>query len=116
MLPSIPVSCSLDERMDMVPLNRYRPGTWEFSAASVYWDAHYQAGLFFLSYAVGMWNTTPRAEQRPHLLPALRNVRATNHGQINVEMFLTLRANLEGPKKDLLSRLLSYGVKVRFLS
>ncbi|CAM9392905.1 unnamed protein product, partial [Ectocarpus sp. 12 AP-2014] len=41
---------SLSECMQPVVVSRYRPGTWEFSAASVYWDAHYQAGLFFLSY------------------------------------------------------------------
>lgn len=62
--------------MQPVSVNRFRPSTWEFAATSVYWDAHYQAGLFFLSYAIGVWDSTPRAEQRPHLLPALRDVRA----------------------------------------
>ncbi|CAM9812280.1 unnamed protein product [Scytosiphon promiscuus] len=67
---------SLDECMELVSANRYRPGTWEFAAASVYWDAHYQAGLFFLSYGIGVWESAPRAEQRPHLLPALRDASA----------------------------------------
>ncbi|CAM9105270.1 unnamed protein product, partial [Hapterophycus canaliculatus] len=67
---------SLDECMKPVSVNRYHPGTWEFAAASVYWDAHYQAGLFFLSYAIGVWDSAPRAEQRQHLLPALRDASA----------------------------------------
>ncbi|CAM9766485.1 unnamed protein product [Ectocarpus fasciculatus] len=67
---------SLSECMQPVTVNRYHPGTWEFSAASVYWDAHYQAGLFFLSYAIGAWDNAPRATQRPHLLPALRDASA----------------------------------------
>lgn len=61
--------------MEPVAGNEYLPGSWEYAAISVYWDAHYQAGLFFLSYAVGVWAKTPKDEQRPHLLPALRNVR-----------------------------------------
>lgn len=42
----------------------------------------------------------PRAEQRPHLLPALRNVRATKQFALNLEMILMFLAYLEGPKKS----------------
>lgn len=60
-----------------VSTNTHRPGSWEFAAISVYWDAHYQAGLFLLSYAIEVSAETPEREQRPHFLPALRDVRAT---------------------------------------
>lgn len=66
---------SLDDCMKVVSTNIYRPGTWEFAASSVYWDAHYQAALFFLSYGVGAWINTPGAIQRPQAVPALRAVR-----------------------------------------
>lgn len=60
--------------MKPAPTERYRPGTWEFAASSVYWDAHYQAGLFFLSYAIAVSVNTSAAEQRPYALPALQQV------------------------------------------
>lgn len=59
-----------------VSTNTYHPGSWEFAAISVRWDAHYQVGLFFLSYAIGVSVEPPEREQRPHFLPALRDVRA----------------------------------------
>lgn len=66
---------SLDDCMRPVSTIPQAPGSWEFAAKSVYWDAHYQAGLFFLSYGVGVWANTPGAQQRAHVLPALKDVR-----------------------------------------
>lgn len=60
--------------MQPASTEKYRPGSWEFAATSVYWDAHYQAGLFFLSYAVEVWATEPKQQQRNRVLPALREV------------------------------------------
>ncbi|CAM9741979.1 unnamed protein product, partial [Choristocarpus tenellus] len=54
-------SASLDQLtrlqrcLQPAPRDLFPPGTWEFAASSVFWDAHYQMGLFFLSYALDVW-------------------------------------------------------------
>lgn len=60
--------------MQPAPTKKYPHGTWEFAASSVFWDAHYQAGLFFLSYAIAVRVNSSGAEQRRYALPALRQV------------------------------------------
>ncbi|CAN0290455.1 unnamed protein product [Discosporangium mesarthrocarpum] len=55
------------------PADIYPPGSWEFAASSVFWDAHYQMGLFLLSYAIQVWR--PRellSGQRGRVLPGLK--------------------------------------------
>jgi len=35
-------------------VGQFPAGSWEFAALSVYWDAHYQAGLFYLTWALAL--------------------------------------------------------------
>ena len=42
----------------------YPPGSWEFAAKSVYWDMHYQRGIFLLTFAL----TLAKELKQNHLL------------------------------------------------
>ena len=57
-------------RLGSPPLGRFAAGSWEFAAGSVFWDAHYQLGLFHLTWALDLAEGVTGAEL-PHLVDAL---------------------------------------------
>lgn len=80
----------LEACLSPAPTELHPPGTWEFAASSVYWDAHYQAALFFLSYHIAVSGDAAKAGQRPNTLPAIRQVRDVNYPRMAVARMLVV--------------------------
>lgn len=63
-------------KIDKKFISKYPDGSWEFAAASVYNDAHYQLGLVLLTYSIDMQRganvqTLPLLVDRLHLATQL---------------------------------------------